>query len=461
MSIISVSSSSPFLVGLGIISALFISACSTGTGQFCDGKTSALCASGGAGTLGGSGSTDVGGATSTGGVTSTSTTVLKIEGNTIRDLSKPNISGSKPNNDPSTDSGADAGSEDEGTPVVLHGVNRSGTEYQCVKGYGIFDGPDTEVSVQAIASWKVNAVRVPLNESCWLNVNANGDSGPKVLPQFAGNNYKAAIQHYVSLLHKYNIYPILELHWVGYGTTLATGQLPMPDADHALDFWTDVTTTFKDDLGVVFELFNEPYPNSDGDNDTAWQCWKNGCTTTIVQWVQVDGGWTPETLGSYQATGFQQLVNAVRTAEGNTAASHVILLGGVQYSNRLTQWAKYRPTDPANNIGAAWHIYNNNGCKDTTCFDGVPATLAATTAIVATEIGENDCQGSIITNWMNWFDSYNIGYLAWSWDAYGACSATTSSSNGNPWSLITDYTSGNPNSTFAQTFHDHIATLVQ
>ena len=144
----------------------------------------------------------------------------------------------------------------------------------------------------------------------------------------------------------------------------------MADADHALDFWTDVATTFKNDLGVVFELYNEPDfnvgnpPNisTNVDNDAAWQCWENGCTQNIVQWSQVDGGWVPQILGSYQTAGFQQLVNAVRTAEGNTAASHVILLGGVQYSNRLTQWAKYKPTDPANNLGAAWHIYNFNGC---------------------------------------------------------------------------------------------------
>jgi hypothetical protein len=28
-----------------------------------------------------------------------------------------------------------------GRPVLLHGVNRSGTEFMCVHGHGIFDGP--------------------------------------------------------------------------------------------------------------------------------------------------------------------------------------------------------------------------------------------------------------------------------------------------------------------------------
>src|SRR2546422_3166294 len=50
----------------------------------------------------------------------------------------------------------------------LRGVNRSGTEYACAQGWGMFDGPSDSASVQAIASWKANVVRVPLNETCWL-----------------------------------------------------------------------------------------------------------------------------------------------------------------------------------------------------------------------------------------------------------------------------------------------------
>ena len=48
-----------------------------------------------------------------------------------------------------------------GKPVVLRGVNRSGTEYACIQGFGIFDGPSGDASVRAIASWHVNFVRAP------------------------------------------------------------------------------------------------------------------------------------------------------------------------------------------------------------------------------------------------------------------------------------------------------------
>ncbi len=54
-----------------------------------------------------------------------------------------------------------------GQTVLLHGVDRSGTEYACVQGNGIFDGPNDQASITAMKNWGVNAVRVPLNEACW------------------------------------------------------------------------------------------------------------------------------------------------------------------------------------------------------------------------------------------------------------------------------------------------------
>ena len=56
-----------------------------------------------------------------------------------------------------------------GHVVRLTGVNRSGAEYACAGGWGIWDGPtDTRAAIAAIASWHVNAVRVPLNKDCFL-----------------------------------------------------------------------------------------------------------------------------------------------------------------------------------------------------------------------------------------------------------------------------------------------------
>src|SRR5947209_6945919 len=95
-----------------------------------------------------------------------------------------------------------------GRSIQLRGVNRSGTEYACVQGFGIFDGPSDAASVKAIASWRVNVVRIPLNEDCWLGING-------VKRAYAGANYRRAIISYVNLLHRSGMYAELSLMWAG------------------------------------------------------------------------------------------------------------------------------------------------------------------------------------------------------------------------------------------------------
>jgi hypothetical protein len=331
--------------------------------------------------------------------------------------------------------------DNQGATVTLRGVNRSGSEYMCVKGGGsTFDGAWGLPTVAAIAAWKVNTVRIPLNESCWLASNPGSD-----------NPYKQSIRTFIDFLHQFHIVPIVELHWVGPGNAVAIGQQPMPDADHAIDFWTDVATTFANDDGVVLELYNEPYPNSNKDSDAAWQCWRDGCTET--QWAflpNADGKlvWMASSA-TYQAVGMQALVDAVRAV----APNNLILLGGIQYSNTLSQWMAYAPVDA--NLAPAWHVYNFNGCKTPACWDGAPAAIAANLPIITTEIGQRDCMGNFIEPLMEWLDGHGASYLAWSWNTGGACVPTTS-----PWPLVTDYVSGTPNGLYAQTFHDHLASTV-
>ena len=114
----------------------------------------------------------------------------------------------------------------------LFGVNRSGTEYMCTTGSSIFDGPNDSTSVNAIASWNTNAVRVSLNEDCWLGINGFPAGGTTAA------QYQQAIVNYVNLLNSTGLVAILDLHWNAPGSAQATAQQIMPDADHAPAFWT-------------------------------------------------------------------------------------------------------------------------------------------------------------------------------------------------------------------------------
>ena len=308
-----------------------------------------------------------------------------------------------------------------GNIFIPHGVDRSGTEYECVQGYGIFDGPNDQASITAMKSWgPVNAVRVPLNEACW-----NGES--YVDAAYSGTAYQQAIVNYVNLLNTNGIVAILDLHWTdgaytgdssGCSSAEAVCQKPMPDAAQAIPFWTSVAQTFKGDDAVIFDLFNEPYASrATGDTTSGWTCWRDGGTCNGI---------------GYQVAGMQSMVNAVRS----TGATNVLMLGGEEYSNDLTDWLQYEPTDPDNDLVASWHSYNFNTCGSESCWTSEVAPVIAKVPVIPGEIGENDCAGSYIDSLTSWLTSESTGFLAWTWDDWtGGCSSGPV--------LITDY-SGTP-----------------
>ncbi len=317
-----------------------------------------------------------------------------------------------------------------GQAVVLRGVDRSGTEYACVQGWGIFSGPADAASIKAIAAWHVNAVRVPLNEDCWLSING-------VAPSYGGAVYRRAISNYVSLLNQQGMAVILDLHWSAPGRQSAQDQAPMPDQDHSIAFWQSVATTFKGNRSVLFDLFNEPYPDSNQDSTAAWICWR-------------DGGACPGI--SYPVAGMQTLVNTIRA----TGAANVILLGGVQYANSLSQWLTYAPSDPLHSLAASWHSYNGQQCAALSCWNAVVAPVIAQVPLVAGEIGEDDCAAGFITRLMNWLDVRDASYLAWSWNVTddGVCHI----GQGSSIALLKQY-SGAPLSGFGRGYRDHLVRV--
>jgi hypothetical protein len=309
-----------------------------------------------------------------------------------------------------------------GQMLQLHGVNRSGTEYACIQGWGIFDGPSDLASISAMASWHVNAVRIPLNEDCWLGING-------ALAAYSGSNYQSAIRGYVGTLEQAGLYPILDLHWNAPGSAQAMGLEPMPDEDHSPAFWESVANAFRGDGAVIFDLFNEPYPDSNQDTTTAWVCWR-------------DGGSCPGV--PYAAAGMQELVNAVRS----TGATNLILVSGIQYANALDQWLAYRPADPLNNLAAAWHNYASGICNTPNCWNSTAGAVLMQSPLVATEIGQNDCAHGYIDPLMDWLDGEGAGYLAWAWNPYDCASFP---------SLITDY-DGTPTA-YGAGYEAHLATF--
>jgi endoglucanase len=287
----------------------------------------------------------------------------------------------------------------DGEPVRLLGVNRSGAEYACVGGHGFFAGPTGRRAVAAMTAWGINAVRVPLNEHCWLGING-------VPTEYSRARYRRAVRSYVARLHRAGLYVVLDLHWNAPGDLPAGRQRPMADLDHAPAFWSSVARAFKHDHALVFDLYNEPHGIS-------WECWRDGC--------MLPEGW--------RTAGMQTLVDAVRSS----GARQPIIATGLHWGTDVSSWLDYRPDDPADQLAVGLHFYDFASCASLDCWRRTVDPVAGEVPVVVTEIGERECSGAFLDRFMSWADSADVSYLAWSWNPAGcAAPALIESWDGRP-----------------------------
>ncbi|HSO98386.1 MAG TPA: cellulase family glycosylhydrolase [Solirubrobacteraceae bacterium] len=305
-----------------------------------------------------------------------------------------------------------------GTPIQLRGVNRSGTEYACFQGSGIFDGPSDAASVRAIASWRVNVVRIPLNEDCWLGI--NGIKRP-----YSGPNYRRAIISYVGLLHRYGMYAELSLMWGAPRNLRAGYQPPAPDESHSPAMWASMAATFRNDDAVILAPW--------GETTLGWACFmRTGCRAKYgAQQV------------TYRTASMQQAVDRMRAA----GYPGVIAIPCINYANacgkqpdgslyRGSSWLLSHPKDPARQLIAEAHVYGKNVCDTTACFDSSLAPITQVVPLIFAETGEtydaSSCGSRHITAFLNWADHHGVGYEAWAWDASPNCHALITNYNGTP-----------------------------
>ena len=79
-------------------------------------------------------------------------------------------------------------------PVVLRGINLSGSEYACDSQNSFFDDPPgNQNTINGMLAWHANVIRLPLNEDCWIGTKAG------LNPTYSGVNYQNAIKTFVNL----------------------------------------------------------------------------------------------------------------------------------------------------------------------------------------------------------------------------------------------------------------------
>ena len=344
-----------------------------------------------------------------------------------------------------------------GATVRVLGVNVPSTEYACDQGWGYAGMPLTVASAEAVARWHANAVRVPLNEDCWLGLNGQPSYGT-----MAG--YRQAMESWVSDLHAAGLYAVIDLHWTAPGAHDADGQRPMPD-DHSVAFWTSVAGAFASDHAVLFDAFNEPYsPAANGNSSltVSWSCWLDGgCKVPVAN---QDG--TIDDSDTYSAVGMQAIVDGIRA----TGASQPILLGGLSYANDLTGWLTHEPTDPDHQLAASFHNYFGESCDSASCWNTAIAGVATHVPVVTGEFDQGfDCAGpptaptsltTFDTTYMTWADAHGVSYLAWGWWVLGNTTTRCSALGGGAdnYALVSN-DAGTPVAPDGANLRTHLAQL--
>lgn len=310
-----------------------------------------------------------------------------------------------------------------------------------------------------LAAWKLNVVRLPLNEDAWLGKRVKKTGGRSL--RLDGRAYRNEVVASVADANAAGLYVIVDLHWSAPDDFSADAQNPMADQDNSLRFWQSVAETFKSNPAVLFELFNEPYVAPASEANGAFEPSELAArdANTIIRdggsassyFAHQDGRFdTPIRKQAYawRITGYQALIDTIRAA----GATNVLLAGGNHYSNDLTWWSQQPPSDPERQLAASLHAYAGGYPyslkNDVDGVDAMLAPIATRYPVVITELGDEvgSDPASFAASVLSWADRHGYSVLAWCW---------------NPWdganTLIRDAHGNAPTAGFGRTFHDWAA----
>jgi endoglucanase len=321
-----------------------------------------------------------------------------------------------------------------GNKLQLRGVDVSGLEFAPIDGNPQPDGwGGQKPNLAAIAAWKVNALRVPLNEASYLGYMTYNTDGSTHNPDPMGN-YKQVVQQIVTDATARGMYVILDLHKNAPKATIngaltqiapeSATQNQMADADNSVAFWTAVANDFKSYPNVIFDLFNEPYfdnvvaPTGVSGVNVAWTILRDGGTNTLFY------GDNTTFQQHWTSAGMQAMLNAVR----DTGATNVIMTAGVSWAQDTSQWVQFAPTDPLQQLACSWHAYPGSdpaGPGFPQNWTWAAAILNAGYPIIIGETGDRSSSGStapFMAVLLPWADLNDVSVVSWSWNAWGASS---------------------------------------
>lgn len=243
-----------------------------------------------------------------------------------------------------------------GKQVLIRGVDRPSFEWNQ-------NGEQASLADYTLMkNWGSNCVRISLNQDFW----------------FASSSYAATIDQQIAWVRSLGMGVILDLHW-------NNGQQQNMADRNSITFWSQVGARYKNNLWVIFELYNEPH-------DVSWSQWLRGDATYA---------------------GMQEMYNAVRAS----GAANMVLVCGLNWAFDLSGVGNGYAV-VGTNIGYATHPYDYPG-KQLADWPAAFGFLTATAPVVMTEFGQYCATGNYVADLLAYAQTNGIHWTAWAWYVNG------------------------------------------
>lgn len=267
-----------------------------------------------------------------------------------------------------------------GSPLTVRGFNVEALDADPKAA------PTTE-EIAAAKSWGANMLRIDLGAQYWLSTSC----------EYAAS-YANSVDQVVRDVTNRGMIALLDLHVLAPSSCGTTArEVPMPEATQGVDFWQQVAARYMDNPLVAFDLYNEP-------NNITPHVWLNGGPITSYD-------------DSYQATGMQQMYDAVR----GTGANNLTFVSGIDWADNPSPLRV-----SGTNIVYSGHIY--------TCMTDLPPdctypnptdptsrltvwnSLATSVPFVITEFGyPNAADGTFNAAVIAYAEAHGWGWLQHNW----------------------------------------------
>lgn len=167
--------------------------------------------------------------------------------------------------------------DSDGKQVILHGVNRSGLEYD-KKGNGMSQAEFDYIC----QNWQAKIIRIPFNQE-WI------------MTDDAYNNF---LDRVIGWIKNNGAYVILDLQW--QNTTIKIPRIPDTSA---VTMWKKLALRYKDDPAIVYDIHNEAH-------DVGLDEWRDGAS---------------------------QIITGIRSVHPKA----LILVSGLNWANDISGWAQH------------------------------------------------------------------------------------------------------------------------